>query len=131
MATSSSSSDLEKYKTGVVLKDGSTLYLRPIQLEDEEKLLALFYRLSSHTVYLRFHHILRQMSKEEARRFCTVDYDNDFALVATIVEDGEEKIIAVGRYKRLPRKDAAEVAFVVEDAYQEKALELTCWSSWP
>jgi len=122
MTTSSSSSDLEKYKTAVVLKDGSTLYLRPIQLEDEEKLLALFYRLSSHTVYLRFHYILRQMSKEEARRFCTVDYDNDFALVATIVEDGEEKIIAVGRYKRLPRKDAAEVAFVVEDAYQGKGI---------
>ena len=122
MATSHSSSDLEKYKTDVILKDGSTLYLRPIRLEDEEKLLALFYRLSPHTVYLRFHHIIRQMSKEEVRRFCTVDYDNDFALVATAVEDGEEKIIAVGRYNRLPRRDAAEVAFVVEDGYQGKGI---------
>ncbi|MCK4354632.1 MAG: GNAT family N-acetyltransferase [Dehalococcoidia bacterium] len=122
MATSPSSSDLEKYKTAVILKDGSTLYLRPIRLEDEEKLLAPFYRLSPHTVYLRFHNILRQMSREEAQRFCTVDYDNNFALVATIVEDGEEKIIAVGRYNRLPRKDTAEMAFVVEDAYQGKGI---------
>jgi acetyl coenzyme A synthetase (ADP forming)-like protein len=122
MTISSTGNSLQKYKTGVILKDGSTLYLRPIQLKDEEKLLALFYRLSRHTVYLRFHHILRQMSKEEVQRFCTVDYDNDFALVATTVEDGEEKIIAVGRYSRLPRKNAAEVAFVVEDAYQGKGI---------
>jgi acetyl coenzyme A synthetase (ADP forming)-like protein len=122
MAKGSSSSDLQKYKTAVILRDGSTLYLRPIQSEDEEKLLALFYRLSRHTIYLRFHHVLRQMSREEVQRYCTVDYDNNFALVATIVEDREERIIAVGRYNRLPRKDAAEMAFVVEDAYQGKGI---------
>jgi acetyltransferase len=42
--------------------------------------------------------------------------------MATIVEEGEERVIAVGRYKRLPRKDAAEVAFVVEDAHQGKGI---------
>jgi len=62
------------------------------------------------------------MSKEEVRRFCTVDYDDSFALVATMGEDVEEKIIAVGRYYRLPRRDTAEVAFVVEDAYQGKGI---------
>jgi len=80
------SSSLEKYKTAIIIRDGSTLYLQPIQPEDEEGLLALFYHMSRHTVYLRFHHVLTQMSKEEVRRFCTVDYDNTFALVATIGE---------------------------------------------
>lgn len=120
MAASPASNSLQKYKTTVILRDGSTLHLRPIQREDEERLLALFYRLSRHTVYLRFHHVLTQMSREEVRRFCTVDYDDSFALVATMGEDIEEKIIAVGRYYRLPRRDAAEVAFVVEDAYKGK-----------
>jgi len=122
MAASPSSNSLEKYKAAVILRDGSTLHLRPIQREDEDKMLALFYRLSPHTIYLRFHHVLKQMSREEVRRFCTVDYDNTFALVATIGEDVEEKIIAVGRYYRLPRRYTAEVAFVVEDAYQGKGI---------
>jgi len=122
MAASPVSNSLDKYKTTVILRDGSTLHLRPVQREDEEKLLALFYRLSRHTVYLRFHHVLAQMSKEEVRRFCTVDYNDAFALVATLGEDMEEKIIAVGRYYRLPRRDAAEVALVVEDAYQGKGI---------
>ena len=65
---------------------------------------------------------MRHMSKEEVRRFCTVDYDDTFALMATIEESTEEKIIAVGRYYRLPRRDAAEVAFVVEDVYQAKGI---------
>ncbi|MCJ7593378.1 MAG: GNAT family N-acetyltransferase, partial [Desulfobacterales bacterium] len=33
-----------------------------------------------------------------------------------------EKIVAIGRYHRLPDKHAAEVAFVVEDAYQGKGI---------
>jgi len=115
-------SHTEKYKTAVILRDGSTLLLRPIQREDEERLLALFYRLSQHTVYLRFHHVLTRMSKEEVQRYTTVDYENTFALVATLGEDIEEKIIAVGRYARLPKGDAAEAALVVEDAYQGKGI---------
>ncbi len=122
MAANPANEDLEKYQTTVILRDGSTLHLRPIQREDEEKLLALFYRLSRHAVYLRFHHVLTQMSKEEVQRFCDVDYHNTFALVATIGQYTEEKIIAVGRYYRLPKGDAAEVAFVVEDAYQGKGI---------
>jgi acetyl coenzyme A synthetase (ADP forming)-like protein len=114
--------NLDKYKTAVILKDGSTLHLRPIQRDDEERLLAFFYRMSPHTIYLRFHHVLTNLPKEEARRFCTVDYDNTFALVATLGEEAEEKIIAVGRYARLPKVDAAELALVVEDAYQGRGI---------
>ena len=114
--------NLDKYKTAVILKDGSTLHLRPILRDDEERMLALFYRMSPHTSYLRFHQVLNHMTKEEVRRFCTVDYDNTFALVATLGEDVEEKVIAVGRYARLPRIDAAELALVVEDAYQGRGI---------
>ena len=122
MGANRATSSLEKYKTTVILRDGSTLLLRPIQREDEEKLLALFYRLSQHTIYLRFHHVLTHMSKEEAERFCTVDYDSTFALVGAIREDREEKIIAVGRYARFPGGDRAEAAFVVEDSYQGRGI---------
>jgi acetyltransferase len=108
--------------TAVILRDGSTLHLRPIQPEDEEEVLALFNRLSRNTVYFGFHHASNQMSKEKVRRFCNIDYDNAFALVATIGEGIEEKIVSMGRYHRLHRRDAAEVAFVVEDAYQGKGI---------
>jgi len=62
------------------------------------------------------------MPEEEVQRFCTVDYDNTYALVGAVREGGEEKIVAVGRYAREDRTDRAEVGFVVEDAYQGKGI---------
>jgi RimJ/RimL family protein N-acetyltransferase len=97
--------------------------IRPIRPDDEDRMLALFYRFSPRTVYLRFHQVLKEMSRKDVRRFCTVDYDNTFALVATVNSGSKkEEIIAVGRYARLPRQDAAEIAFVVEDPYQGRGL---------
>ncbi|MCX6005418.1 MAG: GNAT family N-acetyltransferase [Chloroflexi bacterium] len=109
---------LEKYSTTVALKNGSSLHLRPIVPADEEKLIAFFNRLSKQTIYLRFHHVMTHMSNEEACKFCTVDYQNTFALVATLGEDAEERIIAVGRYAQNPGDAVAQIAFEVEDKYQ-------------
>ena len=50
MASNSPSISLERYKTAVILKDGSTLHLRPIQVEDEDRMVALFHRFSPETV---------------------------------------------------------------------------------
>ena len=122
MSASTVDENLDRYETTVLLRDGSTLLLRPIRQQDEERLLALFYRLSPQSVYFRFQRVLTQLSREEAARLCTVDYQDTFALVATIGEDVEEKIIAVGRYSRLPAGDAAELTLVVEDAYQAKGI---------
>ena len=112
------SKSFEKYSISVALKDGSSLHLRPIQMSDEERLLALFSRMSKQTIYLRFHHVLTHMSREEARRFCTVDYVDTFALVGALGEGLEERIIAVGRYARQPGANRAQIAFEVEDKYQ-------------
>jgi len=112
------SKSFEKYSISVALKDGSSLHLRPILMSDEERLLALFSRMSKQTIYLRFHHVLTHMSREEARRFCTVDYEDTFALVGTLGEGSEERIIAVGRYARQPGANRAQIAFEVEDKYQ-------------
>ncbi len=115
-------SGLEQYRAEVVLRDGSVLTLRAIQPEDEERLLAFFYRLNRQTVYLRFYHTMKELSREEARRFCTVDYDTSLALVAITGKGIKERIIAVGRYYRFPARNIAEVAFVVEDVYQGKGI---------
>jgi RimJ/RimL family protein N-acetyltransferase len=111
-----------KYQKAVVLRDGSTLRLRAIRPDDEDRLIAFVNRLSPQAVYLRFHHTLLHLTRDEAQRFCNVDYDNSFALVATTGAGRDERIIAVGRYYRLRQQDTAEAAFVVEDAYQGKGL---------
>ena len=111
-----------QYETTVLLKDGSSILLRPIREDDAERWLAFVGRLSPHTKYLRFHHMPKEMGLDDAIRFCTVDYDNTFALVAEVLREPNREIVALGRYYRLPKKHLAEVDFAVEDAYQDRGI---------
>ena len=60
-----SCSKFNQYTIQVILRDGSIVQLRPIRLDDVDRLHSLFYTLRPTSVYLRFHHVLKQMSKEE------------------------------------------------------------------
>lgn len=73
------------------------------------------------TKYLRFHS-LPTLTLEDAIRFCTVDYTNTFAFVAEVLREQRQSIVAIGRYYRLPNKQSAEAAFVIEDAYQGRGI---------
>lgn len=110
-----------QYENEVLLKDGSRILLRPIRRDDIERWLDFISRLSDRTKYLRFHSVPK-LGREDAIRFCSVDYDNAFAFVAEVLRDSQRHIIAIGRYYRIPHKPSAEIAFVIEDTYQGKGI---------
>ena len=109
------------YETEVLLKDGSRIILRPIRSDDIEGWLGFVSRISRRTKYLRFHS-LPKLGRDDAIRFCTVDYNNTFAFVAEVRGDQRKDIVAIGRYYRLPKRHSAEVALAIEDAYQGKGI---------
>ncbi|MBM4448018.1 MAG: GNAT family N-acetyltransferase [Chloroflexi bacterium] len=111
-----------QYETEVLLKDGSRMLLRPIRQDDTERWLAFYQRQSEQTKYLRFQRDPGEMGLEDARRFCTVDYKNTFALVGEVQIGQRREIIAIGRYYRLPNKRSARVVFAIEDAYHGKGI---------
>ncbi|MCX5997812.1 MAG: hypothetical protein NTV42_09475 [Chloroflexi bacterium] len=75
MADKKEKPDLEKYTRTVALKDGSVLHLRTITTDDEDRLMSFFLRLSGRTIYLRFHHVLTNLSREEAHQYTVIDYN--------------------------------------------------------
>lgn len=111
-----------QYESEILLKDGSSMLLRPIRRDDVQRWLAFIARISSHTKYLRFHHMQNEMELDDATRFCTVDYKNTFALIAEVLRNSDWEIVAIGRYYRLPNKRTAEIALVIEDVYQGKGI---------
>ncbi|MGD0765106.1 MAG: GNAT family N-acetyltransferase, partial [Dehalococcoidia bacterium] len=114
--------DLRQYHADVVLKDGSTVHLRPIQPDDDDAWLFLFSRLSPQTIYYRFHHVIAEVTRAEAQTYTNVDYENTFALVAILGEPPDERIIAIGRFARLANPERAESAFLVEDSHQGRGI---------
>ena len=111
-----------QHETEVVLKDGSSILVRPIRADDIEGWVAFIARLSPRAKYLRFHHVTKDMGPEEAKLFCTVDYRNTFAFVAEVQKEQHKDIVAIGRYSRAPAGYSAEIAFAIEDDYQGKGI---------
>src|SRR5271157_3196357 len=111
-----------QHETEVVLKDGSSILVRPIRADDIEGWVAFIARLSPRAKYLRFHHVTKDMGPEEAKLFCTVDYKNTFAFVAEVQKEQHKDIVAIGRYAKAPTGYSAEIAFAIEDDYQGKGI---------
>ena len=112
----------EELKRNVVLKDGSKVLLRPIKPSDATMKQDLFYSLSKETVAKRYLGSLKAMPLKRIWPYVVVDYDNEMVIVGTVQEDGNESIIAIGSYSRVPDTNLAEVALVVRDDWQNKGL---------
>ncbi len=84
MPVTPTSPELSQYRREEILRDGYRVLLRPIEKSDVPLWLAFISRLSTHTKYIRFHNIPKEMTEEDAIRYCTVDDNNSFAYVAEI-----------------------------------------------
>jgi acetyl coenzyme A synthetase (ADP forming)-like protein len=111
-----------RYEKKVILKDGSSIFLRPIRASDARSWLGFIGRLSPYDKYLHFQHTAKGMNLDDAVRFCTVDYKDTFAFVAEVLREPDIDIVATGKYCRLPDLHSAEVLFVVEHGYQGRGL---------
>jgi acetyl coenzyme A synthetase (ADP forming)-like protein len=111
-----------QYETTALLKDGSSILLRPIKTDDAKNWLDFIHRLSPHDKNLRFQHISQEMDIDNAATFCKADYHNTFAFVAEVVREPYREIVAVGKYYRLPDHQSAELIFAIEDEYQGRGL---------
>jgi RimJ/RimL family protein N-acetyltransferase len=104
----------------VVLKDGARVRLRPIAPADEAELIALHGRLSRQTAYQRFFMVMPRLPANWAHRLANVDYERRLALV---VEDPPSAaLVAVARYESTDDPETVEVAFVVQDSWQNRGL---------
>jgi len=107
-----------------ILRDGTQVLLRPIRPDDAPRLQAGFLRLSPESIYLRFFEALKELPDNQAEGFATVDYKDRMALVASIQENGEERLVGVARYSKVSPSEPglAESAVIVDDEYQRRGV---------
>lgn len=105
-----------------LLRDGTTVKVRPIRPEDKEALAAGLSRVSAESRYRRFLRPVTSLSPKELAYLTEIDYSNHFAWVA-VDPDDDQYGLGVARYVR-DAKDptVAEAAVIVVDEYQGKGL---------
>src|SRR5690606_27783478 len=123
-----------EWEADVVLRDGSTIQVRPIRPEDADALQRFQMAQSERSTYLRFFAALQRIPDRMLRQLVTVDHVRRAALVAVrpsgpgpqdATEDATEDIVGVARYDVIddrPGRRTAEVAFNIADAIQGQGL---------
>ena len=105
----------------VVLRDGTTLRLRAPRAADGDAVTTFLERLSSRSRYLRFHGGGTDVARV-AETVVEPDWEERGALVGTLLDEGEERVVALGTYVRLRDRRAAESSFVVADELQGRGI---------
>lgn len=105
-----------------IVVDGKTITIRTMQPDDKEHERDFHGRLSRQTRYYRFHASMKELSPEMLEHFTNVDYPNEMALVAVIVDGDHAVQVGVARYTRLEDPATAEFAIVVADEWQGKGI---------
>ncbi len=103
--------------TDVILRDGSTLRLRPPVAEDADSLLEFFSGLSEHSLYLRFHGF-PAVGPTIVEPVLEPDWQERGSLLGSL--DG--RVVALANWVRLRDPRAAEVAFAVGDGHQRRGI---------
>ena len=106
----------------VILRDGGTLRLRPPTHVEAEQVVDFFTRLSPESMWLRFHGA-RRVTSELVQPFLDPDWRDRGSLAGFLAtRDGQERIVALASYGRLPEPKTAEMAFAVTDAEQGRGI---------
>ena len=108
-----------------MLKNGRQVLIRAIRPDDKAALLSGFADLSGHSRQLRFFGFKNEISDRELQYYTEVDEIHHVALVVIDKDNGNERIIAGGRYVEYDVPDQqsqAEVAFAVVDEFQGLGL---------
>ncbi|WP_371668691.1 GNAT family N-acetyltransferase [Streptomyces sp. NBC_00289] len=117
------------WEADVVLRDGGTARIRPITVDDADRLVSFYEQVSDESKYYRFFAPYPRLSAKDVHRFTHHDFVDRVGLAATI--GGE--FIATVRYDRIGADgmaasapaDEAEVAFLVQDAHQGRGVAST------
>ncbi|UCF14227.1 MAG: GNAT family N-acetyltransferase, partial [Phycisphaerales bacterium] len=111
--------ELEHYDT---LHDGTQIFFRPVRPTDESALSQMLYSLSKKSVRTRYMTQTMAFPHKDVQQLTNVDYRRDVSIVGTVPRISGDQIVALAQYFLDPQTQAAEVAFIVQDEWQQKGM---------
>jgi acetyltransferase len=116
-------------QVGITTQIGKQVCIRHVTPQDAPLLAKMFGGLSLQTRWLRFFNavgIPQERLWDEATRLSDIDPRIEAALIATVEQDGETRVVAMAQMIRDESlADVAEVAIVVSDDYQCQGIGRT------
>ena len=108
--------------TRQTFKNDLKVDFRAIKPSDVEDMRRLFYRFSDTAVYYRYFSPIKTMPHAKMQEYVNVDFSRCLSIVGLVKEAGEGRIISEARFVHDRQRPYAEVAFVVDEAYQGSGI---------
>jgi len=111
--------ELERYDT---LHDGTQIFFRPVKPADEPALSEMLYSLSEKSVRTRYMTHTMTFPHKDVQQLTNIDYRRDISIVGVVPGVSGEQIVAIAQYFLDPKTQAAEIAFIVQDEWQQRGM---------
>jgi RimJ/RimL family protein N-acetyltransferase len=95
---------------------------RAIRPSDEEQMRRLFYRFSDQDIYARYFANIQSMPHDKMQEYVNVNWNDTMSVVGLTGPLGQGRIIAEGRFIKMPTEPHAELAFVVDEEFQNRGI---------
>lgn len=110
-----------------VMKGGTPVEIRPIQPDDEQRMIQFHKGLSERSVYMRYFETLSfgaRTARARLERICLVNPEREIVRIALCRDSksADSRIVGVGRLSKLATPGNAEVALLVSDEFQGRGL---------
>ncbi len=106
---------------------GVKIRFRAIRPSDEDEMRRLFYRFSDEAVYYRYFSPIRAMPHSRMQQYVNIDYRKSLSVVGLVGEPGSGRIVAEGRFSSGGDDAFADVAFIVDEAFQGLGIATTLY----
>jgi RimJ/RimL family protein N-acetyltransferase len=113
--------DIAHYSVTETLRDNRRVTIRAVRPDDKDLVVETFNEASPESIYRRVFAAKKELTDQELKLITEVDFVNVVQLVAELEKDERYHVIGGGRYMRSGVSGTgqkAEVAFLVDDAYQ-------------
>lgn len=114
--------DLKRYSDALRTRQGEALNLRLVEPRDTEELQHYFRSLSTRSRYNRFFGAISELPKGLLSEFLDVGARDRFTVVATMMVDGFETIVAEARYALHAETLTLEFGLSVDDRWQRRGI---------
>ena len=112
----------KEYEFAAKMKDGREYRIRPIKPTDESMLHEMFHKFTQERIYQRFFEVKKPLVAQSLHRFCTIDYDREMTLVASVREEVFTRVIGLALYAVDSTTGYGKAAFVVSDAFKNSGV---------
>ena len=109
-------------RTSMLLESGQLIAFRSSHPTDWKALKKMLYSLSEVTIYRRFMSHIKRFPFNRIKNFTFIDQRRDVVVVGVLQDSQEEQVVAIGSYNVDAASNRAEIAFLVQDAWQGQGI---------